>query len=87
MRSTKDDFNFDKQVGTGTYGIVWQTRRKQDGKTYAVKELDLRYLEKQVVVSLDVHSRHTEPAPHSMPDAVHGRSKQHVFRKSKCCQA
>ena len=53
MRSTKADFSFDKQVGTGTYGIVWQTRRKQDGKTYAVKELDLRYLEKQGIIQID----------------------------------
>lgn len=48
MRSTKPDFLFSKQVGTGTYGVVWQAVRKLDGKTYAVKELDLRYLQKRV---------------------------------------
>ena len=45
MRSIKADFLFSKQVGTGTYGVVWQVVRKLDGKTYAVKELDLRYLQ------------------------------------------
>lgn len=48
MRSSKDDFTFNRRLGTGTYGTVWQAVRKQDGKTYAVKELDLRYLQKQV---------------------------------------
>ena len=48
MRSSKEDFTFNKRLGTGTYGTVWQAVRKQDGKTYAVKELDLRYLQKQV---------------------------------------
>ena len=48
MRSTKADFIFSKQVGAGTYGVVWQAVRKLDGKTYAVKELDLRCLQKRV---------------------------------------
>ena len=48
MRSTKADFIFSKQVGAGTYGVVWQAVRKLDGMTYAVKELDLRYLQKRV---------------------------------------
>jgi len=48
MHSSKEDFTFSKRLGTGTYGTVWQAVRKQDGKTYAVKELDLRYLQKQV---------------------------------------
>ena len=48
MRSTKADFLFSRQVGTGTYGVVCQAVRKADGKTYAVKELDLRYLQKRV---------------------------------------
>lgn len=48
MRSTKADFIFSKQVGTGTYGVVWQAVRELDGKTYAVKELDLRCLQKRV---------------------------------------
>ncbi len=48
MRSSKEDFTFSKRLGTGTYGTVWQAVRKQDGRTYAVKELDLRYLQKQV---------------------------------------
>ncbi len=50
MRSTKADFVFGKLLGTGTYGVVWQAVRNQDGKTYAVKELDLRDLQKQVSI-------------------------------------
>ena len=48
MRSAKADFTFADAVGTGTYGTVWRAVRKQDGKTYALKEVDLRYLHKQV---------------------------------------
>lgn len=48
MRSKKADFQFNRQVGTGTYGVVWQAVRTIDGKTYAIKELDLRYLQKRV---------------------------------------
>lgn len=48
MRSAKADFTFTDTVGTGTYGTVWRAVRKQDGKTYAIKEVDLRYLHKQV---------------------------------------
>ncbi|DBA78119.1 TPA: hypothetical protein ACH3X2_008092 [Trebouxia sp. C0005] len=47
MRSSLEDFTFNNRLGTGTYGTVWQAVRKQDGRTYAVKELDLRYLQKQ----------------------------------------
>ena len=48
MRSTKADFIFSRQVGAGTYGVVWQAVRRLDGNTYAIKELDLRYLQKRV---------------------------------------
>lgn len=49
MRSKKADFHFSRQVGAGTYGVVWLAVRTIDGKTYAIKELDLRYLQKQVL--------------------------------------
>ena len=55
MRSVKADFVFQKQLGTGTYGVVWQATRKVDGQTYAIKELDLRLLDRQA-----------RPAPHSL---------------------
>ncbi|KAL3142029.1 hypothetical protein ABBQ32_004664 [Trebouxia sp. C0010 RCD-2024] len=45
--SSKSDFIFGRQVGAGTYGLVWQALRRLDGKTYAVKELDLTCLDKQ----------------------------------------
>lgn len=48
MRSVRTDFAFGKQLGTGTYGTVWLAARKVDGKTYAVKELDLRLLDRLV---------------------------------------
>lgn len=46
--STKSDFTFGTQVGAGTYGVVWQAMRRLDGKTYAIKELDLTCLDKRV---------------------------------------
>ena len=48
MHSSRADFDFIKPLGTGSYVVVWQAVRKHDGRTYAVKELDLRYLQKQV---------------------------------------
>lgn len=48
MRSKKADFRFIRQVGAGTYGVVWQAVRTIDAKTYAIKEIDLRYLQKLV---------------------------------------
>ncbi|KAL3153507.1 hypothetical protein ABBQ38_011839 [Trebouxia sp. C0009 RCD-2024] len=50
--SSKSDFIFGRQVGAGTYGLVWQALRRLDGKTYAVKELDLTCLDKQTVLGL-----------------------------------
>ena len=48
-RSTKDDFDFESRLGSGTFGVVWRAVRKLDGKPYAIKELDLRYMNKKVV--------------------------------------
>ena len=47
-RSTKDDFHFESRLGSGTFGVVWRAVRKLDGKPYAIKELDLRYMNKKV---------------------------------------
>lgn len=47
-RSTKDDFQFESRLGSGTFGVVWRAIRKLDGKPYAIKELDLRYMNKKV---------------------------------------
>lgn len=66
MRSVKADFTFQKQLGSGTYGVVWQAARKLDGHLYAVKELDLRLLNRQagfrtylVNNARDMHTRCT----------------------------
>ena len=63
MRSVKADFLFGSALGEGTYGVVWQAVRKQDGNTYAIKELDLRFLQRQVT-----HSR--DECPHAANLAV-----------------
>ena len=47
-RSTKDDFQFESRLGSGTFGVVWRAIRKLDGKPYAIKEVDLRYMNKKV---------------------------------------
>ena len=51
-RSTKDDFHFESRLGSGTFGVVWRAVRKLDGKPYAIKELDLRYMNKKVDCSV-----------------------------------
>lgn len=58
MRSVKADFTFQKQLGSGTYGVVWQATRKLDGQTYAIKELDLRLLDRQAGLYRNVMLRH-----------------------------
>lgn len=58
MRSVKADFTFQKQLGSGTYGVVWQATRKFDGQTYAIKELDLRLLDRQAGLCRNVMLRH-----------------------------
>lgn len=47
-RSTYDDFTFQERIGSGSFGIVWRARRKQDAQEYAIKEIDLQGLTKKV---------------------------------------
>ena len=89
MRSVKADFTFGKQLGAGTYGIVWQATRRLDNQTYAIKELDLRLLDRQA--SLCPHQPVMKGTPAWSLVSVKSfqlcRSKQTVYRKSKCWPA
>lgn len=47
-RSTYDDFAFQDRIGSGSFGVVWRAVRKQDGQSYAIKEIDLQGMGKKV---------------------------------------
>ena len=39
--STRADFDFMERIGRGASSVVYKARRKADGQTYCVKEIDL----------------------------------------------
>jgi NIMA (never in mitosis gene a)-related kinase len=39
--STMKDFKVIKQVGKGSYGVVYKVKRKSDGNIYAIKTISL----------------------------------------------
>ena len=39
--STMKDFKIIKQVGKGSYGVVYKVKRKSDGNIYAIKTISL----------------------------------------------
>lgn len=50
-----DDFEFLHRIGAGSYAVVWQARRKSDGKYVAIKELkDTRLSWEQVLQMSEV---------------------------------
>ena len=40
-RSSMKDFDVIKQIGKGSYGVVYKVRRKSDKKIYAIKTISL----------------------------------------------
>ena len=39
--STKKDFEMIKQIGKGSFGVVYKCKRKRDGQIYAMKSMDI----------------------------------------------
>ena len=48
----RDDFIFEKPIGKGGFGKVWQVVRKKDGKMFAMKEM----LKARVLAKRSIHS-------------------------------
>lgn len=47
-RSTLCDFELLEQLGTGSFGVVWKGKRKVDQLVYALKELRVGNMSRQV---------------------------------------
>ena len=45
--STSADFEKLKRLGRGSYGEVFKVRRKQDGKVYVLKIIDMAQMSKE----------------------------------------
>lgn len=41
---TRDSFNFIKKLGDGAYGVVYMVKKKDDGKVFALKELEKQHI-------------------------------------------
>jgi len=48
----RDDFIFEKPIGKGGFGKVWQVVRKKDGKMFAMKEM----FKARVLAKRSIHS-------------------------------
>lgn len=48
LRSTLSDFVLLVQIGIGSYGVVWKAKRIIDGQFYAIKEVNVSALPRQV---------------------------------------
>ena len=43
-RSKDEDFEKLQKLGQGSFGVVYMVKRKQDGKTYVLKQIDTRQM-------------------------------------------
>jgi serine/threonine protein kinase len=43
----KEDFIFERVLGSGSYGVVHLARRQADGQLYAVKQINLRSMSRK----------------------------------------
>ncbi len=81
-RSTYHDFTFQERIGSGSFGIVWRARRKQDAQEYAIKEIDLQGLTKKVSLTPAVLFRQALPwefRPHRCVDRyVRCNNRNHI---------
>ena len=41
---TKDDFEFEHELGKGAYSVVYLTRFKRTGQKYATKSIDKKFI-------------------------------------------
>lgn len=53
--STMKDFKVIKQVGKGSYGVVYKVKRKSDGNIYAIKTISLSKSFKYFVLVFRFH--------------------------------
>ena len=79
VRSTLEDFHFAERIGSGSFGVVWRAVRKQDGVSYAIKEIDLQGLSKKV------GQRRPRPL-WSLRQPHAARAKQGGFRGAARCR-
>ena len=83
--STMKDFEVIKQVGKGSYGVVYKVRRKSDKKIYAIKTISLSKVFTPVspVFRSLAFSRKTLRKPAPFPEPMVSRSVILILQR-KC---